>query len=303
VGQDAAYVVGFPPDAVALAPASELFSSSCAEAKREYVGEVEVQVTALQPPPPSSSHRPDAKRRRIDASESTIEALAAEREIGIEIAERGTTAAVDWRCDGWLGYFTSTLWDGIAIDSRHCQTTRNRCATSSNLFPRSVMILANGSIPRNKSLSVLRRDSFHWEAFLFPLREAIPVPWLRSTQQGKTDAVQLQTAEAPTNSEVAGDPMQIPVSNCLQFKLRRCCESTSALVDAETGNAVSSEKSCFKLWYEWRSHLANVRQVGEWHNANGESQALSLQSPEHRQACPPPLDTPDTDPKILPAAK
>jgi hypothetical protein len=201
----------------------------------------------------------------------------------------------------WLLYLNSVGWDSDRLPPLSDNPEQVRHVFKS--LPSLCHDTGERQHSSKQSLTVLRRDSFHWEAFLFPLREAIPVPWLRSTQQGKTDAVQLQTAEAPTNSEVAGDPMQIPGSNCLQFKLRRCCESTSALVDAETGNAVSSEKSCFKLWYEWRSHLANVRQVGEWHNANGESQALSLQSPEHRQACPPPLDTPDTDPKILPAAK
>lgn len=119
VRQDAAYVVGFPPDAVALAPASELFSGSCAEAKPQYSGEVEVIVTEIQPPPPSSLDQPNAKRRCTEKSESTATTEAAKRGGGMK-------AAVDWRCDGWLGYFTSTLWDGLQIDSRHCQTSRNR---------------------------------------------------------------------------------------------------------------------------------------------------------------------------------
>ena len=142
------------------------------------------------------------------------------------------------------------------------------------------------------NLNVLRCDSFHWEAFFFPLREAIPVPWLRTTQQGKADAVQLQHAEVSTN--------------CLHFNLRRCCQFNSALEEAKNGNEVSSEKSCLKLWYQWRSHPATARQA-EWHNADGKRQALLLQSPEHRQAsgmdAPRPLDTPDTDPDTPATAK
>ena len=257
VRQDAAYVVGFPPDAVALAPVSELFSASCAEAKPEYFGAIEVQLTGPQSPPCSSSYRPTMKRRRTDTLES--EALAGpapKREVGTAKPEAAEASegidvvhAADWRCDGWLGYFTSTLWDGIVVDSRHCQTTRN---------------------------------SFHWEAFFFPLREPIHVPWVGSTQQQSGTSAPLGTQ--------AG-------SNCLHFRLRRCCKAVSA---PSTAGAGDGEQSCYKLWYEWASRPARVAdQPGQWHNVDGESQALSLQSPEQRQADgarPPPLDTPVTDP-------
>ena len=144
---------------------------------------------------------------------------------------------------------------------------------------------------QNDSLNMLRCDSFHWEAFFFPLRESIPVSWLRSTQQEKADDVQLQNAEVPTN--------------CLHFKLRRCCQSSCSLEEAESGNEVSSERSCLKLWYQWKSYPATAGQA-EWHNGDGKSQALLLQSPEHRlasgmDASPPPLDTPATDPLDTPA--
>ena len=130
------------------------------------------------------------------------------------------------------------------IDSRHCQTTRN---------------------------------SFHWEAFFFPLREPIHV----GPRTFESDGTQ------------AG-------SNCLHFQLRRCCEAISAPATAGGGDGAGAEQSCYKLWYEWASRPASVaHQAGQWHNVGGESQALSLQSPEQRQADgarPPPLDTPDTDP-------
>jgi hypothetical protein len=92
---DAAYVVGFPPDAIALAPAQRLFSAPCDVAARKYSGVVEV-TAALQPPPPGAMavlpEHPRTKRQKTGGGDGDGEALTS-----------------GCRCDGWLGYFTSTL--------------------------------------------------------------------------------------------------------------------------------------------------------------------------------------------------
>ena len=228
---DAAYVVGFPPDAVALGPATELFSAACDDGMagdRTHSGVVSVEASA-QPPPHSELARVEAeadkqgaalKRRRTDAAAAGVGAGAG----GLE-------------CDGWLGYFTAELWNGLCIDSRHCSRGWN---------------------------------SFHWEAFFFPLPAAVTLPSLQPAGSG------------------IGRPK-------LRLELKRMCIAEPQ-ADGDEGPPAQ------RLWYSWRSGLdCEVEDGGagvamdRWQNEGGAVQSLRLVRAEGRGRAPP-LDTPTTDP-------
>jgi hypothetical protein len=144
--------------------------------------------------------------------------------------------------------FPARAGEGIEIDSRHCQTTRN---------------------------------SFHWEAFFFPLRAAIALPSLDEALAAREE----QGGDVIYGAAGGGPP--------LRFGVRRCCEVAEAPAD-DGGCAAAAGVGRHRLWYEWGS-----REEENWQNVDGSMQALWLQTPEDSEAHrgdPPPLDTPVSDP-------
>ena len=232
---NAGYVVGFPPDAVALSPPVELYRGDCRIAGSCYSGTVQVAAAA------------GGVLGGLDGSTDRAGGRAAKRAKAAD-AEAAKDAGVGGgrvpalRCDGWLGYFTSTLFGELVLDTRH------------------------GSAGRN---------SFHWEAFLFP----------------------------------AHAPLPCQPADLLRLELRRHCAGATAAEAAASdvagggagpGRGVAGwagEAPQARLWYEWRTGSGSTLEGSPWQNADGVVQSLWLRE-AGTEACgaPPALDTPASDP-------
>lgn len=115
---DACYVMGLPKDCVFLAHEEEMWSGTCSSVS----------------PTKFSGHC------RFDINHST---LTYPTSCDRQNEEEGETKMF---VHGFVGYFTSELWPGVVIDTRHTSSLRN---------------------------------CFHWECHYFPLKEPLAVRELR----------------------------------------------------------------------------------------------------------------------------